>query len=346
MTVEPARATVSVSVLSFVGLAWFQAAVGDEVIMTNGDRMTGRILQTNQESVLLQTAYAGTIAIERGQVQSLHRARPRASPMAGEPADANAVTVAAGSKPNDRNDIAAPPEDQSSVTAHAGSAQPSPFTPGSKLSGRVNFSLKDEKGNTEKSEIDFDYQVEYRQGWHRLRSFGALEFDTNDTEKTTDKWATFNQYSRLFPSRWYGAAWIALQHDRFSDLRLQTVGGPAVGYLVFESDALNLAVETGPAVLGEDFYGQPDEDSLGLAWFLRYDQLIWQDRLQPYHRQFGYAALDGDDKQLWQSWTGLRVPLAGGFTGSVEFEYDYDSDPAVEAKTTDTTLRLKLGYQW
>jgi putative salt-induced outer membrane protein YdiY len=115
---------------------------------------------------------------------------------------------------------------------------------------------------------------------------------------------------------------------------------------VFESDALNLAVEAGPAALQEDFYGQPDRDSTGGAWFLRYDQLVWQDRLQPYHRQFGYVALDSEDKVLWQSWTGLRVPLADGFTGAVEFEYDYDSNPAVEAKTTDTTVRVKLGYEW
>lgn len=40
------------------------------------------------------------------------------------------------------------------------------------------------------------------------------------------------------------------------------------------------------------------------------------------------------------------MPLAGGFTGAIEFEYDYDSEPALSAETTDTTLRLKLGYKW
>jgi putative salt-induced outer membrane protein YdiY len=324
----------------------FQAALGDEVVMTNGDRLTGRILQINRDTLLLETAYAGTLAIERGQVQSLQRPPRPASPMAGDLADANAATVADGSMPSDRKDIAARPPDRSSAPVRSGSAKPSPYTPGSKLSGRVHFALSDEKGNTDKSEIDFDYQVEYRRGWHRLRNLGALEFDTNDSNKTTDKWATFNQYSRLFPSRWYGAAWFALKHDRFADLRLRALGGPALGYLAFESDARNLAVEIGPAVLRDDFYGQPDQDSLGSGWFLRYDQLVWEGRLQPYHRQFGYVALDGEDKRLWQSWTGLRVPLAGGLSGSLELEYDYDSDPAVEAKTTDTTLRLKLGYQW
>jgi putative salt-induced outer membrane protein YdiY len=325
---------------------WLQAAVGDEVVMTNGDRLTGRILETNQHSVLLQTAYAGTIVIERGQVQSLHRDPAHGRTKAAEIPHTDRGAFTEASMPNDRERIASRPAEESFLPARAESSQPSPFTRGSKLSGRVNFSLSDEKGNTDKDEIDFDYQVEYRRGWHRLRSLGALEFDTNDTEKTTDKWATFNQYSRLLPSRWYGAVWFALKHDRFADLRLRTLGGPALGYLAFESNALNLAVQIGPALLGDDFYGQPDHDSTGAAWLLRYDQLVGQGRPQPYHRQFGYVALNGEDKRLWQSWTGLRMPLAGGFTGSVELEYDYDSDPAVEAKTTDRTLRLKLGYQW
>jgi hypothetical protein len=47
---------------------------------------------------------------------------------------------------------------------------------------------------------------------------------------------------------------------------------------------------------------------------------------------------------LWRAWTGIRVPLVAGFIGSVEYEIDYDSEPAIKAETTDTTLRLKLGY--
>jgi hypothetical protein len=45
------------------------------------------------------------------------------------------------------------------------------------------------------------------------------------------------------------------------------------------------------------------------------------------------------------SWTGVRVPLAGGFVGSLEYELDYDSEQAIETKTSDETLRLKIGYE-
>ena len=346
MTATPARAALASLSIAAIGVLWARTAFADEIITTTGDRLTGTILKADADRILLNTAYAGIVEIDRSQVRSMQPGTAQARPVCSEWPDIAPMTVADGVKPNAHDAAAAPSGASSSVPAGAEPSRSSPFTPGSEMSGRVNFALSHDNGNTDKDEIDFDYQLEYRRGWHRFRSLGALEYDTDGDEKITDKWASFNQYSRVFPSHWYGAAWLAVEHDRFADLRLRTVGGPAVGYLLAESEAFNLAVEAGPAALQEDFYGQPDQDFMGAALFLRYDQLVWQDRLQPYHRQFGYAALDGNEKQLWQSWTGLRVPLAGGFTGAIEFEYDYDSDPAAEAEPTDTTLRLKLGYEW
>lgn len=60
----------------------------------------------------------------------------------------------------------------------------------------------------------------------------------------------------------------------------------------------------------------------------------------------GFSAFSGETKDLWVSWDGLRMPLFGGFVGSLEYEIDYDGQPAAGTKTTDKTLRLKIGYQW
>jgi putative salt-induced outer membrane protein YdiY len=348
MNQRPRRLPLSALALLVCSPFWTQAAASDAVVTTNGDRLTGTILNTGPDYVLLRTPYAGVLRIDRNQVRSLHRGTDLGG---SEPTETGTETATGGaeSKPAEPTTAATPTpagaDLAASTTAAAATTRSSPYIRDGGWSGRVNFALSDENGNSKKSEIDFDYQLNYTSGWHRLRSFGALEFDSNNSDKTKDKWSTFNQYSRLFPSRWYGAAWVTLEHDRFSDLRLRTLGGPAVGYLAFEGDALTLTAEAGPALLLEDFYGQPDNNYGGAAWFLTYEQLVWNDLLQPYHRQFGFVAVD-DDKQLWQSWTGVRVPLAGGFTGAVEFEYDYDSRPAIEAKTTDTTVRLKLGYEW
>jgi len=254
--------------------------------MIGGDRLTGMIIQVDQDTVLLKTTYAGIITIAPSQVQSLRRESIPANMNTVELPDID-PSVADGSEPDETQRTAAHTADELSLPEPAESSKTSAFTPGSELRGRVNFALSSESGNTDKNEVDFDYEVGYCRGWHRLESIGAIEVDTNDGDEITNKWSTRNRYSRHFPSHWYGAFWLALKHDRFADLRLRTLGGPVLGHLAFESEALNLSLEAGPLVLWDDFYDQPDQDLLGLGWFLNYDQLIWQDRLQPYHRQRG-----------------------------------------------------------
>jgi len=134
--------------------------------------------------------------------------------------------------------------------------------------------------------------------------------------------------------------------DRFADLNLRTLVGPGIGYRFFESKPLNLKLEIGPYYLKDDFINQPDETFWGPAWFLDYDQKVWNKRLQIYHRQLGFQSINETGKFLWRSWTGVRLPLVAGLFGSLEYEIDYDSEPAVEAETTDQTFKLKLGYKW
>jgi hypothetical protein len=174
-----------------------------------------------------KTAYAGTIEIDRTQVRSLRRGAVQAAPTGlGLPRCAGHDPCRDGAKPmrsralqrqrpllhHPRRLAASLPV----VTVHAGQRD------------RRARQLRPQprQGNTDKDEIDFDYQLEYRRGWHRFRSRGALEYDTDGNEKITDKWASFNQYSRVFPSRWYAAAWLALEHDRFADLRCGPLADP------------------------------------------------------------------------------------------------------------------------
>ena len=202
MTVRPSGAAASGPIIALLGVLWSHAAAGDEIITANGDRLTGSIIAADADRVLLKTAYAGIIQIERSQVRSLRRGAAQGRRVEVECPDAPAAPIADGSSPNEQDATAEHSAEPSTMPARAESPRSSPLTPGSELSGRVNFALSDDQGNTDKSEVDFDYHVEYRHGWHRFRSLGALEFDTNDSEKTTDKWASFIQYSRLFRSRW------------------------------------------------------------------------------------------------------------------------------------------------
>ena len=79
---------------------------------------------------------------------------------------------------------------------------------------------------------------------------------------------------------------------------------------------------------------------------LKYERELLRGKLRFYHNHLTTISSEDTGKYLWQSWTGLSVPLIGGLVGSGELEIDHDSEPALRAEETDTTFRLKIGYEW
>ncbi|WP_201220898.1 DUF481 domain-containing protein [Halochromatium roseum] len=335
------------SQLAVVGLLATATAAADEIIMQNGDRLTGDVIRQDKGQLQLQTAYAGTISIDWDQVREVVLDEPAAVLLD----DDRVIEVAKVTHrqdqvqldpPGDTEPMSLPPERVEII-------EPEPWEIGNgyRLNGRVNLALQDETGNAESTELDLDFDLRYRRRWHELETYGQLEYDTTRGIKTTENWTLLNKYTRRFPtSPWYGAAWLRLKHDRFADLRLRYLAGPSLGYQFNTDDDIRLSAEIGTIYLHEDFYEHEDAKRWGPGVFIDYEQDLLSDRLQFYLNGMGFSAINGQSKDLWVSWTGFRIPLIGGFIASIEYEIDYDSDPAQATKTSDETVRLKLGYQW
>ncbi len=54
-----------------------QPALADEVIMSTGDRLTGKVVRTDQSTLRLETDYAGTLSINWSKVQNVRFDEPR-----------------------------------------------------------------------------------------------------------------------------------------------------------------------------------------------------------------------------------------------------------------------------
>lgn len=217
---------------------------------------------------------------------------------------------------------------------------------GHKRTGRVNLAIEDERGNSEKREYDLDFELHNRWYKNHLTMVGQLEYDTTRGLTSTDNWTAFANLDRTFTGKWYYSGALLLRKDYFKDLKLRSAVGPALGYRYSDTRHLKLRTELGVYYLKDDFYEQADQSFWGSGWYLEYEQMFWSRRLQLYHRHFGFAAVDVSGKYIWRSWSGLRAPIFSGFIASVEYEIDYDSELAVEVETTDSTFKLKLGYEW
>jgi len=337
---------VLISVVLALTWCWPPAAGADEVLVTNGDRLTGDVIRQEKRKLKLKTTYAGTLEIAWKDVVEVRFDEPSRVLLDDE----SVLTITALSRDGDRlvlsQEGAAPAVTLDASRVKVIEPEAWELGHGRKFTGRVNVALENEKGNSESNEFDFDFRASRRWRWHRVEGYAEIEYDTTRGFDSSDNWTWMANYNRLFRSRWYGSLFVLSKHDRFADLRLRFLLGPAAGYRFFDSEPLTLSLESGIMYLNDDFIDQPDQEFWGPAWWLDYKQKVWRERLEIFHRQLGFVAGNDSRKKLWRSWTGVRVPLVAGFVGTVEYEVDYDSQPAVESLTTDNTLNLKLGYKW
>ena len=316
--------------------------------MHNGDRFTCEVVRQSDNELVIRTEYAtGAITLDWAQVEHVELDEP--APVLLD--DDRVVAVSAISRDEEslRLDRPAGREPMRVSPDQVSVLDPEPWEMGrgGKFSGGFNLALEDETGNSESTELDVDLTLRYRRRWTELETYGQLEYDTTDGERSTDKWLLNNKYTRFLPNTpWYGAAWLRLKNDRFADVRLRTIAAPALGYAWDIGGRGDFSVELGPTYLNEDYYVHDNASYWGPGLFLNYEQGLLGDQLQLYLHAMGFSSMSSENKELWVSWAGLRVPLAAGFVGSIEYEIDHDDPPAVDAKATDETLRLKLGYEW
>jgi len=328
--------------------------MADELIMRNGDRLSGDVVSRSGDALKFKTAYAGTLSITWSQIREIRSDQA----MRLKTDDDRLISSHHLVNQDDQLQIETADHDTLSIDQQSLSEiNPEPWTLGEgyKFTGAINLAGKKERGNNDKDELDIDGNWVFRRKQHRYRSFFTLEKDNKNRLKTKNKWTFRNSYDYfrgreqalgLKVAKAYYGLTIAAEQDGFADLRLRLGAGPHAGYQFYEGHKTNLLTEIGFMRIHEQFQNDSDQNYWAPAWLINFDRFLFAKTLQFYHRQIGFRGVTGPKTLVWNSWTGLRVPLWAGLVASTEFQVEYDSNPANNTKTTDYTTRLKIGYQW
>ncbi len=70
----------------------------------------------------------------------------------------------------------------------------------------------------------------------------------------------------------------------------------------------------------ESFDALPENTYLAGSWSLDFSHTIIDDALQFYHRQKGLANVNNLNGVVLDTWTGLKIPIRGGFSTSAELK--------------------------
>ncbi len=322
-------------------------ALADQVRLANGDVLHGEIIKKENDKLVFKTSYAGEINIQWSQITRLSSDKPQNIVLStGEKIQATLTET--------KNDayvlaISAKEPARKINLNETKFINPSPdlLSDGYKWSGNIATGGSITQGNTETRIIRFDGETIARSIDNRY-TLGAVVNRTYDKDSSTQfNSRAYGKYDHFFSPHWYGYANIALENDRFRDLRLFSSTGLGSGYQIFETPNLNLSVEGGLNYTVKDYYDVAEESYPGLRWALKYDQLILGSTTRLFHEHELLAGLNSDSPTLLRSKTGLRFPLIFNFNASTQFDYNWDSKPpSGTLKNYDATLLFTLGYGW
>lgn len=323
----------------------------DELLLKDGSRILGTVLRKEGATLEFQTSFAGILKVSWDQIRELRTEKPAQVLLDNdEVISARVFSNTPGNTAVQAAPDAPPRNFEPAQVAHI-NPEPWRLGQGFRFSGRVNFALESQRGNTDEDEIDVDGNLLWRRKYDRFILTGELEHDKNNGRTTADNWTLSGKYDHFITRKWYYGAYLFAEADDFADLTLRLGAGPGFGYQFFESKELNLSVETGLIRVYEDFQTQDNDNYWATGWMINFDKYVLPEvfksyQLQLYHRNNGLWNLYDTGDLIWNTWTGLRFPLILGLVASTEMKVEYDSGAAPDADEVDTTYTLKLGYQW
>ena len=315
----------------------------DEVMMANGDRITGVVQSLGDGKVKVKTPYNDALELNWASVRGIVIQAPTEIVLKDGTAlmgtvevsatgGINVVTQSAGKVPvGDLGLIEKinPPK-KPSVTYKGDVQASASLTSGNSDTVSGNLSAKFVARSKRQ-------RLTLRSGWNYAEDTGTVSArDANGSIKYD-----FFVYDKL-----YTYVNSLLEYNSFQDLNLRSTIGAGLGYQILESDREELAFELGVSYFNEDFKTAMDESFASGRWALNAEYKIIPDKIALFHFHEGYFGFEDLEDLYIRSEQGIRFTVIKDFYTTFQANLTYDNTPAPGTEETDTTLMFGLGYNF
>jgi len=317
------------------------ASAAQTIMLDNGDRLTGTVERMSDGTVKFKTGYAGTISIEWKKIREI---RSDDEPMHVRLTGNGTIPVKSIIRNGDRILL----DQQSEPAMNVSQINPDDWETGkaARLSGEIGLSFKLDRGNTHENRSDIATNLEWKKLKHRVRLAGELEYYKTDGTEIQNRWTVGTTYDNHFSKNLYYGASASVKRDRMTDLNLRWTAGPYFGWNIVNNTRTKLSIENGLEYTSEEYLSRSNESFISDAWRMEFSYFIIPGKLELYHRNKGLVSLADAGGLSFDTWSGLKAPIAGGLNTSAELKTSYNGDAPEGTVPWDTTYRLKLGYQW
>jgi putative salt-induced outer membrane protein YdiY len=329
------RLCLLAGLLTFLG---GRPAHADEVRLSNGDRISGRVLSLTNGVLVLQTPN-GDLRVPWPTIAAVMVVEPIFVTVGTRPAAAATISPDGNS-----GRLALRPGGFVLMAEITALSRPAP--PPVSLHGRVNAGIIASGGNTDTSAVRFGGELVGRAQSNRVTASATLNRAREQDVATARNWSTSFRYDRFVSQRFFVNGNTILSSDRLRDLTFRTAVGTGLGYQVLDRRRLKITTDAGVGYVKEVSAAGFDDRYFAAQESARVDVFVDASRFQLFHRHDGYFGLAGNDNRFVKTQNGIRVSIVRGIIATAQLDVDYDPTPVEGRQSIDRTFALNFGYQF
>ena len=326
-----------------------QISLGDEILLKNGDRISGKIQNLVGGKLIIKADVAGTVTVDLSNIQTLSSDGPIEVNLKDQTGFTQKVTSA------DPGRFATEGSDsiraQEFAVADIVSINP-PMKPVPKWVGDVSLGITSTHGNTKTEMISASANFSKRTAKDRTTISTdyakGTQKDQNTGEDVTieDWWRAKGKYDYFFSKKMYGYLDGRYERDVIAELDRRMIIGLGAGYQWIESDDMNFSSEFGLASVYEKFDNQTDSNSeISLQLGYNFDKKLHKN-IKFVHDLTYYPAINKFSDYYLTTTAGVRADFSEAFFVTAKAMFNYDATPAIGRGSTDVKYFLGLGYRF
>ncbi len=253
----------SLQLLAVVFLLTFCGSVfADQIVLKNGDRLTGTITKFDGTGLTIKTEFAGDVTAQWSAVQEITSAQPLHVVSAGKtvvgPVSTTdgSLVVATSSGPVNvaKTDVTALRSD-SEESAYEKALHP-PLTQG--WAGGANIGFAVTRGNSETKNLNLAFTADRKTGKDDTSLYANSVYATNDAPKAVPSVSANAiqagaRYSRNISKLLFGFVSADFQTDELQDLNLRSVLGGGIGFHLINTPKTTLDLLGGVVYTRENY---------------------------------------------------------------------------------------------
>ena len=334
--------TVFISIMLIILMVGSFSASADEIVLDNGDRLSGTVTRMDMGILTVETGYAAPIAVQTSRIMSIRTDNPLELHLtSGEVLKGTLST-------DDKGNLLIGATGERGMTVFGWdkvSAVNPPKVMPSKWKGNVNLGATTQTGNAERTNITFGADATRKTDQERFSLRFLYNFAKDEDNVTARSYYGFGKYDIFFTKKFYGYLALELLKDKTKDLQLRTVVGPGVGYQFWDDAVKSLLLEAGLAYFSEDLKKGQDKDWIAarLASDFRYqfgNSVVFTDQLVV------YPSLENSKDYKLRNEAAITAPLASGWSFRLANILEHDGNPPEEVKRNDWYWIAALQYSF